>query len=391
MEKSENCHSPQGPKEASSFTKEANRAVFNDKVLPWDDKSDFENARQGFVTKDFPLVITGQSGKTVFDMERYTEFIKPAFPAPDTVNSSLWRHARLNTNAGLFKITDCLYEVRGYDMANMAVMEGETGYIILDALTYTEASRAAMELVYTTLGKKPIKAVVIGHSHADHFGGICGITGASAVKSGEVKVIAPWGLEASALSENVLAGPVMLRRAAYQFGDTLPVGPTGVIDCGLGKRMPGGGGTVSFLSPSDSITHTGQEMTIDGIKFIFQMAPDSEAPASIQAYLPRFKALWFGENVNYTNHNLCPIRGTLTRDAKKWAGYINEMIELFPEAKIAFGSHFWPVWGKDEVRNLLTKQRDLYKFTHDQTLRLAYRRGDCRDAHPPPQPCLRMV
>jgi alkyl sulfatase BDS1-like metallo-beta-lactamase superfamily hydrolase len=361
-------HAQEGPKEATEWTVKANRAVLADPHLNWADKKDFENARRGFIARHFPLTITNAKGTVVFDMEAYTDFIKPDAPAPDTVHPSLWRQAQLNTFAGLFKITDRIYQVRGYDLACMVVIEGDNGYIIIDALTTVEESKKAMDLVYEHLGQKPVRVVVITHSHADHFGGAAGVVTAEEVKGEKVKIVVPAGFTKAALSENVLAGPAMLRRAAYQFGYGLPVGPRGKVDSGLGKAASGG--TVSFLPPTHEVMETGQKMTLDGVEFIFQMSPETEAPAEMEFYLPQFKSLCVAENVNRTVHNLYPMRGALTRDAKAWAGYINQMLELFPEAEIAFGLHFWPVRGKEEVRNWLKKQRDMYKYLHDQTLRL---------------------
>jgi alkyl sulfatase BDS1-like metallo-beta-lactamase superfamily hydrolase len=359
----------EGPKEATEWTIKANQAVLADPVLNWADKKDFENVQRGFMGRHTPLTITDPKGNILLDMEAYTAFIKPDAPAPNTVNSSLWRHAQLNTSAGLFKITERIYQVRGYDLACMAIIEGDTGYVVIDTLTTIEESKKALELVYEKLGRKPIRAVVITHSHADHFGGVTGVVTAEEVKGGKVKIVAPAGFTKAALSENILAGPAMGRRASYQFGVGLPVGPKGAIDSGLGKSRIGG--TISFLPPTDTVNETGQKMTLDGVEFIFEMSPETEAPSEMEFYLPQFKTLCVAENVNQTAHNLYPMRGTLTRDAKAWAGYINQMIELFPEAEIAFGVHFWPVWGKAEVRNWLKKQRDMYKYLHDQTLRLA--------------------
>ena len=356
-------------KDATVWTKKANQAVAADPTLRWDDKKDFDNIRKGFIGKDSPLVITDGNGRKIFDMEAYTDFIKPDAPSPDTVNPSLWRHSRLNTSAGLFKIADRLYQVRGYDIACMIVIESKAGYIVVDTLSNTEESKKAMELVYKHLGKKPVKAVVITHSHADHFGGVGGVVDAAQVKSRKVKVIAPKNFVDAALNENILAGPAMARRGVFQFGNSLPVNPKGTVDSGLGKRRASG--TISFTYPTDLVTQTGQKMTIDGVQFVFQLAPESEAPAEMEFYLPQFKALCVAENVNQSSHNLYPIRGALTRDARAWAGYIDEMMEMFPNTEVAFGTHFWPVWGKGEVRNWLEKQRDLYKYMHDQSLRLA--------------------
>jgi len=359
----------EGPKDATEWTHKANRAVLDDPILKWTDKRDFENAQRGFIAKHSPLTNRDASGNVVFDMEAYTAFIKPDLPAPDTANPSLWRHAQLNTFAGLFKITDRVYQVRGYDLACMGIIEGDTGYIIVDALMRVEDSKKAMDLVYEHIGKKPVKAVIVTHSHMDHFGGIAGIISAADVKEGRAKIIVPQGFTEAYLGENVLAGPAMSRRATYQFGFGLPIGPKGIIDSGLGK-MPRGG-TSSFLPPTYEVTQTGQRMTIDGVEFIFVMSPETEAPAEMEFYLPQFKTLCVAENVNQTAHNLYAMRGTLTRDAKAWAGYINQMLELFPDAEFAFGVHLWPVWRKEQVRNWLKKQRDMYKYLHDQTLRLA--------------------
>jgi alkyl sulfatase BDS1-like metallo-beta-lactamase superfamily hydrolase len=359
----------EGPKDATERTRRANRTVLDDPILKWADKTDFENAQRGFIAKDSPLTIRNVSGNVVFDMEAYTAFIKPDYPAPDTANPSLWRHAQLNTFAGLFKITDRVYQVRGYDLASMAIIEGDTGYIIVDTLTRVEESRKAMDLVYEHIGKKPIKAVIVTHSHIDHIGGIAGIISEADVKEGRARIIVPQGFTEAYLGENVLAGPAMGRRAAYQFGFGLPVGPKGVVDNGLGKSF--WAGTTSFLPPTDEVAQSGQRMTIDGVEFIFVMSPETEAPAEMEFYLPQFKTLCVAEIVNHTVHNLYAMRGTLTRDAKAWAGYIHQMLELFPDAEFAFGVHLWPVWGKDQVRNWLKRQRDTYKYLHDQTLRLA--------------------
>jgi alkyl sulfatase BDS1-like metallo-beta-lactamase superfamily hydrolase len=365
----QNIVAQEGPKEATEWTIKANQTVLADPNLKWADKKDFENAQRGFIARHHPLTIIDAKGNTIFNMEAYSSFIKPDGTAPASVNPSLWRHAQLNTFAGLFKITDRLYQIRGYDLACMTIIEGNSGYVLVDTLTTIEESKKAMELVYEKLGRKPIRAIVITHSHADHFGGIGGVVTVEQVEMEKIRIVVPAGFTKASLSENVLAGPAMGRRASFQFGVGLTAGPKGAVDAGLGKSRSGG--TISFLPPTDEITETGQKMTLDGVEFIFEMSPETEAPSEMEFYLPQFKALCVAENVNQTAHNLYPMRGTLTRDAKAWAGYINQMIDLFPEAEIAFGMHFWPVWGKAEVRNWLKKQRDMYKYLHDQTLRLA--------------------
>lgn len=358
------------PKDATEWTKQANSAVLKDKVLQWWDKKDFQNSQRGFIGAHSPLVLNTIDGKKVaFSMERFTKFMSVGTPAPDTVNPSLWRHAQLNTYAGLFEITDGIYEVRGYDMANMIIIKGKSGYILIDVLSSNDQAQKAMELVYDKLGKKPIKAVIITHTHSDHFGGIAGLVSEKEVRSGKVKVIAGEGFTEAALSENVFAGPAMLRRAVYQFGAGLPADPKGVVDSGIGKARTGG--TKSFMIPNDFIKKTGEKRKIDGVDFVFVVSPGTEAPVEIEMYLPQFNALCVSENVNMTNHNLYPMRGALTRDAKVWVEAIDTMMDMFPETSVAFGTHFRPVWGKVNVDNWLGKQRDMIKYMHDQTLRLA--------------------
>jgi len=359
----------ENPKEATEWTKQANQTVLKDPVLKWNDKTDFENAKKGFIACDDPLIIYTKEGKPSFNMEMYKKFIPEGSPAPATVNPSLWRHAQLNNIAGLFKIRDRIYIVRGYDLANMAVIEGDSGYILIDSLSSIQQAEKAMGLVYKHLGEKPIKAVIITHPHGDHFNGILGLVKAEDVKAGKVKIITAEGFTEAALTEEALLGPAMIRRLIYQFGIGAGFNTKGVVDGGLGKFKLGG--DLSFMAPTDEIKKTGETMTIDGVKFVFVSSPETEAPVEIECYLPQFKTLCVAENVNMTVHNLVPMRGTLTRDARTWAGAINEMMEMFPDAEIAFGMHFWPVWGKAEVRNWLEKQRDMLLYLHDQTVRLA--------------------
>lgn len=355
-------------KAASEFTKQRQIDFLKEECLDWNNRDDFDNAEKGFIGKDSPAIIYDDAGMAVQDMELYHRILHEVDECPDTVNPSLWRHSLLNDYVGLFKVTEKVYQVRGYDLSNLTVVVGETGYIILDTLLKVETAKAAMKLIYKLLGEKPIKAIVIGHSHTDHFGGVLGVLETRVNLDEQIPIIVPEYFEEAALGENVLAGIAMTRRGAYQFGFTLPTGHTGVIDSGLGKRGPRG--TTSFVFATDYIRKTGEKRIIDGVEMIFQMAPESEAPASMHIYLDTEKLLWVGEVVNQTNHNLCPMRGAPTRDAKKWAKYIDEMIELFENVDILAGSHFWPVWGRDKVLNMLKKQRDLYQFTHDQTLRM---------------------
>lgn len=364
----QSANSLERPKEATGWTKKINKGFLENAPVNWDDDTDFEMAQRGFIDCDDPHTITDANGNIVFDMEAFKKFLKPGSPAPATVNPSLWRHGILNTYAGLFKLTDRLYQVRGYDLALMGVIESDSGYIIVDALSSDEETRKAINLVYRNLGEKPIKAVIITHSHQDHFGGIAGIVDKQDLESGKVKIIVGEGFTKSSLTEYVLAGPVVGRRSIFQFGYQLPAGPQGAVDAGIGKYRSGG--LRSFLPPTNEIKETGESMNIDGIEFVFVVSPETEAPTEIEFYLPQFKTICVAENVNMAMHNLYPLRGTLTRDAKLWAECINELMEMFPEAEIAFGTHFWPVWGQQKVRNWLEKQRDMIKYMHDQTLRL---------------------
>ncbi len=354
-----------GPGDATAATARSNAAVST--ALPLADQTDFEAANRGFVAKDDPLVIKAADGSVVWDLTAYS-FIDG--DAPPTVNPSLWRQAKLNDIHGLFKVTDGLYQVRGYDISNMSVIETTNGRIIVDPLTAQETAASALALVNRALGERPIVAVIFTHSHADHFGGVRAVVNPDDVKSGKVRVIAPAGFLHEALSENVLAGAVMSRRALYMYGSTLPRDARSHVDTGLGKGPALG--TVSLVAPTDTIDHTGQELDIDGVHFVFQYTPDSEAPAELTFLLPQFKAFCGAEIVSHTMHNLYTLRGAKVRDAQKWAGYIDEAIDKFgASADVVFNSHHWPVWGNAQVIDYLKRQRDTYQFIHDQTLRLA--------------------
>lgn len=353
--------------EASEATKEANERFVQSSPMDWDYLGDVNDAKKGLITCPEPLVIQDDNGKIIQDNRWYKANMSQGAKCLDTVNPSLWRHGTLNTEAGIFKVTDGVYQVRGYDISNMTVVEGETGYILMDVLMKNSAAKAALDLVFQQLGQKPVHAVIIGHSHSDHYGGIGGVF--EKLGTDRIPVLAPKGMEQAALNENIIAGGAMQKRAETQFGFTLPVSAKGAVDGGLGKRGPSGIG--SFAMATDHICKTGETRVYDGVEFVFQMAPETEAPATMEVYIPSKKLLWVGELANQTNHNLCPIRGALTRDALVWSNFIDELIYLFPEAEIAAGSHFWPTWGRENVVKLLEVQRDLYKFTHDQTMHLA--------------------
>lgn len=357
-----------GPGDATEVTQKANASVLPQ--LPFGDQEDFEFAQRGLIARA-PVTVAGRRPGVplAWDLAGFA-FIAPDAPAPATVNPSLWRLAQLNMHAGLFKVTDRIYQVRGLDLSNVSLIEGDTGWIVVDPLISAEVARAALDLVFQHVSRKAVVAVIYTHSHADHFGGVKGVVSEADVKAGRVRIIAPRGFMEHAVSENVYAGVAMGRRAVYMFGPFLPKGPRGQVDAGLGKTISTG--VPTLLAPTDIIDRTGQTMTVDGVQFVFQYTPDTEAPAEMNFYLPQFRALCMAENVSHNMHNLVPPRGALVRDAKAWAHYLDEAIDLFArKTDVLFISHHWPTWGQDKVIDLLRGQRDLYKYLHDQTLRLA--------------------
>jgi alkyl sulfatase BDS1-like metallo-beta-lactamase superfamily hydrolase len=290
--------------------------------------------------------------------------------APDTVNPSLWRQAKLNMIHGLFEVTDGIYQVRGYDLSNISFVRSDTGWIVLDPLITVESARAALALVNETLGERPVVAVIYSHSHADHFGGVRGVTTSEAVSQGRVRIVAPEGFVHHAVSENVLAGNVMTRRAAYMFGRLLPAGERGRVDAGLGKTTSVG--RVSIIEPTDIISETGTTLTIDGVEIVFQNTPNAEAPAEFMFYFPQHKAFYAAEEANAVLHNLYTLRGAQVRNGSDWAKWLDQAIDLFgADLEVVFGGHHWPRWGREEAVAYLASQRDLYKYIHDQTLHLA--------------------
>lgn len=349
---------------ATRATLEANRAFAEG--LPWDDTSEAELADRGLIAQRADPLIRNAAGDVVFDLDAY------AFtdgPAADTMNPSLWRHLGLLQKHGLYEVVPGISQVRGFDLSVMTIIEGETGYILVDPLTVTESAAAAFELFREQLGDKPVHAIIYTHSHADHFGGVKGIATEEEVASGKIQIIAPDGFMDHAVSENLIAGPAMTRRAVYQFGSNLEPGPAGQGGAGIGTGIPRG--TISLIAPTRSVTHTGETMVIDGIEFEFQMTPGAEAPAEMNFYLPQFRALCLAENANATMHNVLPPRGALVRDAKAWADYLTESIHLYADkSDVMFVSHGWPRWGQENVAEFMAHHRDAYKFLHDQTIRL---------------------
>jgi len=335
--------------------------------LPFSDTADFDDASRGFLGTLENAAITNAQGRVVWSLEAYGFLTEEK--APVTVNPSLWRQSRLNMHHGLFEVVPGVYQVRGLDIANMTLIEGERGVIVVDTLTSIEGARAAMELYFQHRGRRPVTAVVFTHTHTDHWGGAHGVLDGETLARGEVPIVAPNLFMEYAVSENIIAGPAMLRRAQYQFGPFLAKGPRGQVDCGLGKSMAAG--SVKLLRPSDLIMETGDKRVIDGVEFEFQMAPNSEAPAEMHFFVPRYRLLNLAENCTHNFHNLLPFRGADVRDALAWSKYLGEALQMWGgKADAMCGQHHWPVWGKQRIDTMIRQQRDLYKFAHDQTIRL---------------------
>lgn len=334
--------------------------------LPKDNGKDAQFAAQGFIATRSDPIIRNKDGKPVWNLAAY-DWMKGE--APPTVNPSLWRHMTILRKNGLFKLADGMWQVRGFDVSNMTVIAGKTGWILIDPLTNRETSAVALELVNQQLGARPIVAVIYTHSHADHFGGIRGIVSPDDVKTGKVAILAPEHFTKETASENVIAGPAMGRRATFQFGAALTPGSQGQMGSGIGSAVAGG--EITLLAPTDSITKTGETRTIDGVTLEFQMVPQTEAPAELNVMVPERKTLVIGEIATCSLHNILTPRGAQVRDAHAWAGYLTEALRLYADrSDTAAASHCWPHFGKEEVRRYLTLQRDNYKYLHDQTVRL---------------------
>ncbi|MBH3415096.1 alkyl/aryl-sulfatase [Pseudomonas putida] len=358
----------EGPaKDATDLTRQSNQQWLQ--RLPFDDRSDFDNARRGLLEAvDQPVV--NADGKTVWDLQRYA-FLNGEAPA--TVNPSLWRIAQLNTLAGLFKVSEGIYQVRGLDLANMTLIEGEHGLIVMDPLLSVETARAGLAMYFRHRPQRPVVAVIYTHPHVDHFGGVRGVIDEADVKAGKVQVIAPQGFFEHAVSENVLAGPAMKRRAQYMYGAPLPRGPRGQVDAGLGKGVPANA-TVSLIAPTRLIEQPFETLRIDGVDIEFQLTPGTEAPAEMNLWFPQFKALCMAENASHVQHNVLTLRGAQVRDAKVWAHYLDQSLLRYGEqAEVVFAQHHWPTWGGAAIRDYLADQRDMYAFIDSQTLRLINR------------------
>jgi linear primary-alkylsulfatase len=356
------------PKAPEPATLKANADLA--RTLPFADREDFEDATRGFVASIPDAMVPGSGPRPAWTMKPY-DFLKQD-QAADSVNPSLWRQAQLNAIHGLFKVTDRVYQVRGLDISNMTIIEGDTSLIIIDALSTAETARAALALFRQHRPNKPVGTVIYTHSHGDHFGGVKGVISEADVIAGKVRVLAPGGFMEAFAGEFIMAGTAMSRRAQYQFGVVLPPGPRGHVDTGLGKRVAFGATTL--IAPTDTIDRSMEKRVIDGVEIVFQLAPGSEAPSELLMYFPQFRVLDMSEDVTHTMHNLYTIRGSEVRDGNLWSHYISEALENFGDkSDIIIAQHHWPVAGQPRVVTLMKKQRDLYKFINDQSLRLLNR------------------
>ena len=332
---------------------------------PFADKRDFDFASRGFIATRLDPVIRNAAGQPVWDLSAF-DFLKGV--RPSTVNSSLWRQGQLLSLHGLFQVSERIWQVRGFDLANITFVRGDTGWVIIDTLGSTETAKAALDLANERLGARPVSAIIYTHSHTDHYGGAGGLVSAEGVRSGKVPVIAPKGFLASAIGENVIAVPAMARRATYQFGVLLPKSAQGLVNSGLGPALAVGASTL--IAPTQEIDRTGEALTVDGVRMVFQFTPGTEAPAEMNIHFPEWRVIDMAENASATQHNILTPRGAVVRDAKLWADQLTESIARFGDSDILITSHTWPRFGNATIRDYLAKHRDVYAFLHDQTVRL---------------------
>ncbi len=357
------CQRPAAPPGEASPSVVAAHAALRER-LDLDDPQAFEDAKRGFIAAPTG-VVRDASGEVVWDFDAF-DFLEGE--APPTVNPSLWRQARLNNHAGLFKVTDRIWQLRGFDIANLSLIEGRSGWIVVDPLTSRETAAAAMAFARQHLGDRPVSAIIYTHSHVDHFGGALGVMSAEEAAARNVPIVAPAGFMEEATSENVLLGVAMVRRSEYMYGKHLPRNPKGLVDNGLGKAVAYG--HIGLLPPNRVIHAAVEEHVIDGVRFVFHNVPGSEAPSEFTFALPELKAFNGAELVGQTLHNLYTIRGAKVRDALRWAEYIDATATQVGNAEVLFNQHHWPVWGNDEIQAFLHAQADVYRYLHDQTVRL---------------------
>ncbi len=356
------------PKPASSFTKEMNKGWLD--KLDFANKQDFADAQEGFI-EALPDggIVKDASGNVIWDPTQY-RFIELDKAAPDTVNPSLWRISQLLNLNGIFKIAPHIYQVRGYDISVITFIEGKEGVIVVDPLVTQETAAAALKLYRKHAGDKKVTGVIYTHSHVDHFGGVAGVTTREDVEAGKCVIVAPEHFTEEAISENVMSGNAMGRRASYMYGNVIPRGPKGTLGAGLGITTSGG--LVTLIEPTHFIKKTGEKLTVDGLEFEFLMAPGSEAPSEFHFYIPEYKALCTGENACHTLHNFYTLRGAKTRDSRKWVKYLNETLERWGDkTDILFSPHHWSITGNERIVDHIKKYRNVFKYIHDQSLRLA--------------------
>jgi alkyl sulfatase BDS1-like metallo-beta-lactamase superfamily hydrolase len=370
---------PQG-KAPSKFTMEFRNGL--KATLPFADRRDFEEAQKGFIAAPPYDRIMADAGHVAWDMASYKWLLGVLQGADfDTINPSLQRQAVLNMAYGLYEVVPGrIYQVRGFDLANISFIKGDTGWIVFDPLTAAETARAALKFINEKLGARPVVAVVYSHSHGDHFGGVRGVIDEADVTSGKVQVIAPEGFLEAAISENVFAGNAMSRRLQWQYSVLLPRSPFGHVDQAIGKNIAHG--NTGLIPPNRIISKPFEEMTVDGVKMVFQNTPDTEAPVEMNTYFPQFKAFWAAENVTGTIHNIYTIRGAAVRNAINWSKEINAALYRFgPEAEVMFASHSWPRWGNARIQEVLRAQRDAYANLNNQTLHYANRGVTINEIH----------
>lgn len=338
--------------------------------LPAEDGADDADARRGFIGTTEQAEVVRADGHVVWSQRPYA-FLDEAEPPP-TVNPSLWRQARLNRIHGLFQVTPRIYQVRGFDIANITFIEGDRGLIALDALTCPDTAAAALALYRRhrdPQGRRRLHTVMYSHSHGDHFGGVTGLVSQAEVDAGAVAVVAPAGFMHHAVAENVIGGVAMARRAQFQFGHTLPKGAAAQVDAGLGKTLPIG--APGLIAPTWIIGQAHEAHCIDGVEIEFQLTPETEAPAEMHFFFPGERALDLAENATHNMHNLCPLRGAAVRDALAWSKYLHEALRRYgPRSDVVLAQHHWPTWDNARVCRFLAEQRDLYRVLHDQTVRL---------------------
>lgn len=358
---------------ATEATQSANAEVY--RLLDFADEREKEFATRGLIAAPESLVLTDDNGTVIFSQQAY-DFVRDQ-EAPASANPSLWRNTQLNAYYGLFKVTDDIYQVRGYDISNMTFVRSEHGWIIMDCMSSSVTAKAALELFESEMGEANIVAIIISHAHVDHYGGIEGVISAGdaadpalplaeQIASGKTAIIVPEGFEDAVMKENVFVGTAMKRRSMYQYGSALRKGETGSLSVGIGLTVAQGG--VGYINPTLEIKEDG-EVNIDGVRAVFQLTPDTESPAEMNTYFPDYKALWMAENCTGTLHNLYTLRGAQVRDANGWARYITKAQTLFGgEAEVVFQSHNWPHWGNDVIEEYMTNTAAIYKFIHDQTV-----------------------